>query len=501
MTRGKAWAITSIAILLTAMGFVVPVAAHVGSPDVFVETSAGPYRLLVTVRPPRVIPGSAEVEILAPPSGVTRVLMVPTPLTGAASRFAPTPQVAARTTNDTRLYTGDLWMMTAGAWEVRITVEGDQGTGTVAVPVPTLPQATLAMNPMLGAGLVGLMVLLAAGLVAIVAAMAREASLEPGATPTTRARRSGRVAAVITAIVVVAILWCGRAWWNVEASAYARYVYKPLEATALVSPAGALTMSLQDPGWIALRRLDDFVPDHGHVMHFFVVSPALDRFWHLHPALDGDATFGQTLPTIPAGKYEFFADVVHESGIAETATGRLEVPVFRGMPPMGDDSAWSAEDTPIAAGNVARLRDGGRMIWVRDRSPLHHRDLTVFTFRIEDAGGEPATDLELYMGMPGHAVFIRRDRAVFAHVHPQGSAPMATMEIGQRSLGASGSTEAGASGLRDTHVMPSMAGSVSTLPPTVSFPFGFPQPGEYRIFVQIKRHGNVETGVFDASVD
>jgi len=38
------------------------------------------------------------------------------------------------------------------------------------------------------------------------------------------------------------------------------------------------------------------------------------------------------------------------------------------------------------------------------------------------------------------------------------------------------------------------------LPPEVRFPYGFPGPGDYRIFVQIKRAGRVETGVFDAHV-
>ena len=38
------------------------------------------------------------------------------------------------------------------------------------------------------------------------------------------------------------------------------------------------------------------------------------------------------------------------------------------------------------------------------------------------------------------------------------------------------------------------------LPSTVTFPYGFPESGEYRIFVQVKRAGRVITGVFDATV-
>lgn len=36
--------------------------------------------------------------------------------------------------------------------------------------------------------------------------------------------------------------------------------------------------------------------------------------------------------------------------------------------------------------------------------------------------------------------------------------------------------------------------------PEVSFPWGFPKAGDYRIFVQVRKSGRVETGVFDAQV-
>jgi hypothetical protein len=144
---------------------------------------------------------------------------------------------------------------------------------------------------------------------------------------------------------------------------------------------------------------------------------------------------------------------------------------------------------PIAAADYNRtvipLDDGYRMIWDRGTGPLHARRPYLFQFRIEDAQGKPAPDMELYMGMLGHAAFVRTDLSVFAHVHPSGSVPMPALALAQPD---------------NPHAMHAMAAQ-DALPSAVSFPYGFPRPGTYRIFVQVKRGGQIETGIFDAKVE
>jgi hypothetical protein len=475
--------VSAVAAVL-AIALAVPVSGHIGSPDVFLEGRAGEYRLLVTVRPPLAIPGVADVEVHATSDDVRDVRIVPLPLGGAGAKFAPVPDRAVRSSDDPRLFTGHLWLMGAGAWQVRVTVNGDRGEGTLSVPVPALPQTTLAMPATMRAILFVFMLLLGGGFVAIISAMAREARLGAGEALDPRSKLRGRIAGAIAAVVVGGVILLGNMWWGVEASAYARYVFKPLLLAPAVSEENRLRLTLSDPGWIAARRLEDFIPDHGHLMHLFVLSPNLDRLWHLHPEEVQTGTFEQRLPAVPAGKYSLFADLVHGTGLSETLTAELDTAAVAGTPLAGDDSAWSASDDSLPRrSSEAPGSEGGstKIVWQRDDQPLVTKRLTMFAFQVQDSQGQPVNDLELYMGMPGHAIFVRRDLKVFAHVHPSGSAPMSVIEI----------------------AMPPVtphAQHMTATPSTVTFPYGFPEPGQYRIFVQVKRAGAIITGAFDADV-
>ena len=77
-----------------------------------------------------------------------------------------------------------------------------------------------------------------------------------------------------------------------------------------------MSLGLTDPGWFRFRKTDDFIPDHGHLMHLFAIRmPGMDRMWHLHPDEQKSGGFALDLPDMPAGSYKLFADVVHANGI------------------------------------------------------------------------------------------------------------------------------------------------------------------------------------------
>jgi hypothetical protein len=215
--------------------------------------------------------------------------------------------------------------------------------------------------------------------------------------------------------------------------------------------------------------------------------------WHLHPDHTKGGGFAVDLPDLAAGRYEAFADVVDPRGYPWTLIGSIDLPQIAGNPLAGDDSTWSGAPLLAVAedSTISPLPDGGRIVWHRPAGDLKANVPLEFIFAVQDKDGNPAQDMQPYMGMAGHAEFVRSDLSVFAHLHPAGSVSMAALELAQAGL-----TNAAPSAPDEMMSMPMPPSD--PLRPEVRFPYGFPQPGDYRIFVQIKRAGRVETGVFDA---
>src|SRR5215469_3134234 len=105
----RVWTLT-LAVMATTTAF-----AHVGSPDVYFESDSGPYHLLVTVDPPPMIPGIAQVQVRVTSGTVTSISIAPVYINGTDRGMAPTPDAMLRSANDPQWFTGRVWLMQSGA--------------------------------------------------------------------------------------------------------------------------------------------------------------------------------------------------------------------------------------------------------------------------------------------------------------------------------------------------------------------------------------------------
>jgi hypothetical protein len=475
--------------------------AHVGSKDVFETVTAGTYKLYVTIRTPTVIPGVATVEVRSSGANVSSIHITPLPITGEASKHPPTSDAMARSAADPAFFTGSLWLMASGSWEVRFQISGEAGEQTVSVPVPAVALSTLKMKRGLGAVLGILGLFLVVSMAGIVAAAVRDARLQPGAVPSPERRRRAVVATAASLVFMFLLVWGGATWWNAEAASYSLDVYRPLRVDPALS-GNVLNLNVQAFHPASERRgrsNNDFLPDHGHLMHLYAIrEPEMDAVFHLHPELAGAGDFRITLPAMPAGDYALYGDVVHASGFPETLVSKISVPenMVGGHPGPDDAAAYPQALKHGLLGDSYKLPDGYVMVWDRP-STLTADTAYTFRFRLVDAGGKPAADMQPYMGMAGHAAFVKTDGTVFAHTHPEGSAAMAALMLANGRDASDATAHEGMSmdmGMDMDHHSAPISNSVE-------FPYGFPSAGRYRIFVQMKHGTTVETGAFDVMVE
>lgn len=472
--------------------------AHIGSPNVFFAGKAGPYDIKVVVRPPEVVPGVARVTVRAG-SDVQRVSIRPV-FWRAGSKGAPSADETTRLAGDAGTFEGSLWLMARGASSVDVIVAGSKGDAHVLVPVASVATGRLAMNPILGAVLAVLGVFLVAGLVNIVYKAAGESLVPAADMLDDRARRKARRVAALAVPVLALVIFGGARWWRSVDRDYERTIYRP--APLQVELTGSeLSLSIREPLYALRNQVSLLMPDHGKIMHLFLVKSGDARgFAHLHPiALDSTGTpkLRATLPQLPAGSYHVYGDVVHETGFERTLVGTLAVPDAQPTPKSQSDpdDAWFVGDA--ATGAAIKLSDGSTMqLELKPHGQLRAGVEQTIRVNVLDAKGVPAR-LEAYLGMPAHGVVSRLDGSVYVHLHPMGTITMAAQDaFAIRDRG--DTTKSGRLMLTDHSAH--LAARADTMPSVIEFPYEFPKGGDYRIFVQVKRAGRVHTGAFAVTV-
>ena len=487
--------------------------AHVGSTMVVQDGAAGPYGLRVLVRPPAVIPGLVDVVIrTTTPNAVPTSVTLQPALWRYGTRGAPAAEPAVVVAGEAGTFQTQVWIMSSGSYALHIVASGAAGTGTFIVPYTSVATATLGMPDWLGWVLAALGVFLVLGLVSVIGGASREATLVPGVTPDAVRRRRARLASGVAFAITAAVVTGGWQWWNAVETGYRRSLDRSLQVTTDVSRGAdrMLTLHVTDSSWRFIapkdqprgRALTPLMPDHGKLMHLFLVQAGgAGAVAHLHPVRRDERTFGTPLPRVPAGRYWLFADVVHESGATRTMTDTIVVAAGDAAPNVdGDDGIALQPPTVNAAPAV--LADRATFAIRIEGTPRVGRDV-VIRATVTNADGTPAP-LLTWLGMAGHAMLLRTDGGVFMHLHPRGTSSMAAQErLARREAGDTVMHGAMQPVASMGHEMPGMPGLHDGVGARgdVSFPVAFPSAGRYRVFVQVRRDGGaIETAVLDVTV-
>jgi len=184
----------------------------------------------------------------------------------------------------------------------------------------------------------------------------------------------------------------------------------------------------------------DFDVTHEKRMHLIVARRDLRGFQHLHPQLGADGTWTAPVTLDEAGSYRLFADFSHK-GEARTLATDLRVDGDADLQPL-------PEPKPVAQS------DGGYDVRL-DASGVKAGAESSLRFTIT-RDGEPIRT-EPYLGAGGHLVALREGDLAFLHVHP----------------------------ISDD---------------SVAFAATFPTEGRYRLFLQFKHEGRVQTVAFTQAV-
>jgi len=479
--------------------------AHIGDQNVFFEGNAGPYPVRVVVRPPGVIPGLAEISVRVNTNGVRGVTVLPMRWS-SGRKGAPPPDDAKPVRGETNLFTGQLWFMRDGAQSVEVAVIGAAGEGKVIVPVNAVATRVLGMPSGLGKLLAVFGVLLIALAVSIVGGAIRESVLPAGVAASRKRIWFARGTIVVAAIAIGAFLWFGNNWWAAEARDYRNNrLYQPLPATARVRVENGQPILTLERSIDPARNNGPLVPEHGKLMHLFLVrEPGMDAFAHLHPTKLNYKTFETSLPDLPAGNYRVYADITYETGFADTLTAELNLPatefsanVTRSL---DIDDGWRVTDpfAPTTSLKQTNHVAGYEMELSSDAPLVENRDTTLHVV-VRDALRRPAR-LEHFMGMGGHLILRREDGAVFTHLHPSGSFSMAAQQLFELRVEGKATSKLGSPKGEPICKLPALDPNTSTSHEALSFPYAFPKPGGYRLWVQVKTSGKILTGVFDVKV-
>lgn len=476
--------------------------AHVGSPNVFFEGTAGPYSVRIFIRPPEVLPGPVQIHLRTGDNSLddASLQILPWSLRNSPDSDWTSMEPLA---GEPGSFSGMIWLAQDGSYTARMLLRGPKGKGLLNVPFNSAATRQPVMPGWAQWGLAALGLILIGWGVAIAFATAKKFSRSHRSTPVTIVATSLLFLAAVTALAF--------RWQYLDRQFREQALSKPLPVSATIRTNGTLRLLHLAP--VTQTSSSDWnrlLSDHGKWLHLFLIrEPSLDAFAHLHPTRRPGPAFENVLPALPSGEYRLYAELAYDSGQTETLTTQLRLPLMPRQAPqrtsgpnmlnevfcltpsatgtnslepfaLDADDSWHLQAPESRPQPLLSTLMGGWIMRLDSPAEFKVDQHEALRFSVFSPDGKPAV-LQPYMGMLGHAVIRKSDGAVFTHLHPVGTVSMATSALVASA---------------DSNMMRSASPNTNS----VAFPYAFPLAGSYRIWTQIRVDARVLTGVFDVDV-
>lgn len=226
---------------------------------------------------------------------------------------------------------------------------------------------------------------------------------------------------------------------------------------ALLTPLN--TVNPQEKTSLEIRIKDaennlvtDFETFQEYPMHLIAVSDDLEVFKHVHPNYQGQGLFTVDLNFPKGGNYTLFSDFkpVGESEIVKTI--KLEV----------EEESVNQETINF---DRQKTFDNTQINLSFSQNILQAKKDLILSFNLYDNDSQPIKDLQPYLGEKGHLVIIQRTNNLTSENYLH------------------------------AHALESESDN------KVEFMTNFPEPGQYKIWGQFQRNGEIITADFWVKVD
>ena len=489
---------TIIKFILSVITTTQFLSADIGHSSVVYEGKAGDIPLRVFVQLPGVVPGLADISVRVFSDDVNKITVRPQKQDRDTKSKAPPADIVEPVQGGKNLFSTELWLMDYGAYSINLKIYQGQRVERISIPVNSIATKVTTMNKIISFFLWVLLSILFFGGINLIRVGYRDSTELPNIEPSkTKIKRSYIVTAV-TLFLFSAVIYGGKNWWDKIDLTYQQNIFQSLENKVEIFNNGKddlIRVEIVDELWVQ-DRISDLIPDHGKIMHMYIVSDDYEQLAHIHPVRSDDRSmFTVKMPPLDSGIFHLYMDITHETGFSHTMTNTF---IYDREHTINNPSIIAPERDPDDSWLMNS--DETRISWTGQQSIYNVENDIVMKFRVSN-NGRPAV-LEPYISMGGHAALLKDDRSVFIHLHPIGTISMASKEIFEEEYnqGILGQEEICFYGFADDSTENYFNNNLSQNG-EVNFPsIKLVKTGSYAIWVQVKSAGEVITQKFDFEV-